>query len=57
MVGWDPPRDAEGADRELAGPLPIIYQHSRQPGDVPGYWRLANVTRIYRNGQKEDPGN
>ncbi|KAK4816655.1 hypothetical protein QYF61_019632 [Mycteria americana] len=26
-------------------------------GEVPADWRLAHVTPIYKNGQKEDPGN
>ncbi|PKU36355.1 rna-directed dna polymerase from mobile element jockey-like [Limosa lapponica baueri] len=47
--------------RELAGeltkPLSIIYQQSWSTGEVPGDWRVANVTPIYKKGQKENPGN
>ncbi|GAB0209549.1 mitochondrial enolase superfamily member 1 [Grus japonensis] len=42
---------------ELAKPLSIIYQQSWLTGEVPDDWRLANVTPIYKKGQKEDPGN
>ncbi|KAK4828567.1 hypothetical protein QYF61_027657 [Mycteria americana] len=42
---------------ELAKPLSIIYQQSWLTGEVPDNWRLANVTPIYKKGQKEDAGN
>ncbi|KFQ09537.1 hypothetical protein N329_07420, partial [Haliaeetus albicilla] len=38
-------------------PLSIIYQQSWLTGEVPVYWKLANVTPIYKKGRKEDPGN
>lgn len=41
----------------FAEPLSIIYQQSWQTGEVPADWRLANVTPIYKKGQKDDPGN
>ncbi|KAK4828141.1 hypothetical protein QYF61_023939 [Mycteria americana] len=41
----------------LTKPLSIIYQQSWLTGEVPGDWRLANVTPIYKKGRKEDPGN
>ncbi|KFQ37140.1 hypothetical protein N332_02165, partial [Mesitornis unicolor] len=41
----------------LAKPLSIIYQQSWLTGEVPVNWRPANMTAIYRKGQKEDPGN
>ncbi|KAK4823485.1 LOW QUALITY PROTEIN: hypothetical protein QYF61_002549 [Mycteria americana] len=41
----------------LTKPLTIIYQQSWLTGEVPADWRLANVTPIYKKGQKEDPGN
>ncbi|KAK4816398.1 hypothetical protein QYF61_016715 [Mycteria americana] len=42
---------------ELAKPLSIIYQQSWLTGEVLDNWRLANVTPIYKKGQKEDLGN
>ncbi|KAK4825642.1 hypothetical protein QYF61_001427 [Mycteria americana] len=41
----------------LSKPLSIIYQQSWLTGEVPADWTLANVTPIYKKGQKEDPGN
>ncbi|KAK4813305.1 LOW QUALITY PROTEIN: hypothetical protein QYF61_023456 [Mycteria americana] len=37
--------------------LSILYQQSWLTGEVPVDWRSANVTPIYKKGQKEDPGN
>ncbi|KAK4818857.1 hypothetical protein QYF61_020076 [Mycteria americana] len=41
----------------LTKPLSVIYQQSWLTGEVPVDWRLANVTLIFKKGQKEDPGN
>ncbi|KAK4815922.1 LOW QUALITY PROTEIN: hypothetical protein QYF61_010179 [Mycteria americana] len=41
----------------LSKPLSIIYQQSWLTGEVPADWRLANVTPIFKKGQKEDLGN
>ncbi|KAK4820612.1 LOW QUALITY PROTEIN: hypothetical protein QYF61_001918 [Mycteria americana] len=41
----------------LTKSLSIIYQESWLTGEVPADWRLANVTPIFKKGQKEDPGN
>ncbi|GAB0202761.1 mitochondrial enolase superfamily member 1 [Grus japonensis] len=41
----------------LTKALSIIYQQSWLTGEVPVDWRLANVTPIYKKGQKEDPRN
>ncbi|KAK4830698.1 LOW QUALITY PROTEIN: hypothetical protein QYF61_012867 [Mycteria americana] len=40
----------------LTKPLSILYQHSWITGEVPVAWRLANVTPIYKKGQKEMRG-
>jgi len=40
---------------ELAKPLSIIHEQSWLTGEVPDDWRIANVTPIYKKGQKEDP--
>ncbi|GAB0186048.1 mitochondrial enolase superfamily member 1 [Grus japonensis] len=40
----------------LTKPLSIIYQQSWLTGEVPVDWRLANVTPIYKNGEKEGNG-
>ncbi|KAK4812034.1 hypothetical protein QYF61_026172 [Mycteria americana] len=41
----------------LSKPLSILYQPSWLTGEVPVDWRLANVSPIYKKGQKEDVGN
>ncbi|GAB0188723.1 mitochondrial enolase superfamily member 1 [Grus japonensis] len=41
----------------LTKPLSTIYQQSWLTGEIPVDWRLANMTPIYKKGQKEDPGN
>ena len=33
----------------LAGPLAIIFKNSMELGQVPGDWKVANVTPIYKN--------
>ncbi|KFQ83931.1 hypothetical protein N337_03455, partial [Phoenicopterus ruber ruber] len=51
------PRVLKELAEVLIKPLSIIYQQSWLTGEVPVDWRLANVTPIYKKGQKEDPGN
>ena len=41
----------------IAEPLSIIFERSWRTGEVPGHWRKANVTPIFKKGKKEDPGN
>ncbi|KAK4830693.1 hypothetical protein QYF61_012862 [Mycteria americana] len=49
--------DLKELAKVLTKPLSIIYQQSWLTGEVPVDWRLANVTPIFKKGQKEDPGN
>jgi len=49
------PRVLRELAEELAKPLSIIFQQSWLTGEVPDNCSLANVTRIYRKGRKEDP--
>ncbi|PKU49523.1 rna-directed dna polymerase from mobile element jockey-like [Limosa lapponica baueri] len=51
------PRILRELGEVLAEPLSIIYQHSRQAGEVPADWHLANVTPIHKKGWKDDPEN
>ncbi|KFQ31002.1 hypothetical protein N332_03166, partial [Mesitornis unicolor] len=51
------PRVLRELAEELAKPLSVIYQQSWLTGEVPVYWRVANVTPIYKKGLKEDLGN
>ncbi|KAK4811461.1 LOW QUALITY PROTEIN: hypothetical protein QYF61_006395 [Mycteria americana] len=51
------PRVLRELAEALTKPLPILYQQSWLTGEVPADCRLANVTPIFKEGQKEDPGN
>ncbi|KAJ7423671.1 RNA-directed DNA polymerase from mobile element jockey-like protein [Willisornis vidua] len=50
------PRVMRELAEELAKPLSIIFQQSWLSGEVPGDWKLANVTPIHKKGCKGDPG-
>ena len=42
---------------ELAGPLTIIFNKSIQEGLLPTEWKTANVTPLFKKGDKSKPGN
>ena len=41
----------------IAGPLTRIFRKSLREGQVPQDWKHANITPIFKKGQKYDPGN
>ena len=41
----------------IAELLSIIFERSRQTGEVSEGWRIANVTAVFKKGKKEDLGN
>ncbi|PKU40189.1 rna-directed dna polymerase from mobile element hypothetical protein [Limosa lapponica baueri] len=48
------PRELED---EIAKQLPSIFEKSWQFGEVPAGWKRENITPIFKNAKKEDPGN
>jgi len=42
---------------EVGKPPSIIFEQWWQFIEVPSDWKRANITPIYENGKKEDPGN
>ncbi|RMC10190.1 hypothetical protein DUI87_12990 [Hirundo rustica rustica] len=50
------PRVMKELADELVKLLSIIYQQSWLTGEVPGDWKLANVTPIHKKGGKGDTG-
>ena len=41
----------------LCKPLCLIYNQSLQLGQLPEDWKLANVTPVFKNGQRNLPNN
>ena len=52
-----PPRVLKELNKELAKPLSILFTKSIQTGKVPKEWKNAEVTAIFKKGNKIDPGN
>ena len=42
---------------EIYLPLSEIFQRSISTGDVPNDWKKANITCIFKKGNKQEPGN
>ncbi|KFQ02972.1 hypothetical protein N330_01558, partial [Leptosomus discolor] len=42
---------------QVARPLSITFEKSWQSGEVPTDWKRGNITSMFKNGKKEDPGN
>ena len=45
------------AKHQISRPLSILFSKSLSAGKVPSEWKLANVTPIFKKGDKSQPGN
>ena len=54
--GWHP-RILKEIKEEIVIPLEIIFKKSVLTGEVPREWKLANVTPIFKKGDKKKPQN
>ena len=51
------PRVLKELAAEVATPLQIIFQSSVFSGTIPQSWKMANITPIFKKGDKRDPSN
>ena len=42
---------------EIAPALTLLFQSSLQQGEVPEDWKLANVTHLFKKGDKNNASN
>ena len=42
---------------EVAEPIYMIYEFSLLTSSIPDYWEVANITSIFKGGDRKDPGN
>jgi hypothetical protein len=52
-----PPRVLKEVCKELAEPLCCLFNKSLETGILPGDWKTAEVTALFKKGSKQDPGN
>lgn len=51
------PRVLKEVMEELVEPLKIIFRKSFETGILPTDWKVANITAIFKKGERSDPGN
>lgn len=52
-----PPKVLKELAKELAAPLSVLFNKSLETASVPNDWKKANVTAIFKKGNKSEPGN
>ena len=52
-----PTRILKMVSEEIAPVLCVIYQQSYDTGQVPSDWRQANITAVFKKGDKTNPAN
>ena len=51
------PRILKEVKYQISKPLSVLFNKSLAAGKVPSDWKLANVTPIFKKGEKSQPGN
>ena len=51
------PRVSKEISKEIAKPLSMLFNKSLESGVLPKEWKYAEVTAIFKKGNKTDPGN
>ena len=41
----------------ICGSVYYIFLKSLEPGEIPKFWELANITALRKGGDRGDPGN
>ena len=52
-----PPRVLKEVSKEIAVPLTKLFKKSIEEGQIPKDWKFAEVTAIFKKGNRTDPGN
>ena len=52
-----PPRVLKEISKEISKPLSMLFNKSLESGEIPKEWKFAEVTAIFKKGNKTDPGN
>ena len=51
------PKVLKECSQSMSYPLMLIFKRSFETGELPSFWKMANVTPIHKKGIKTDPNN
>ena len=51
------PRVLQELADQLAAPITLLFSSSMATGEIPLHWKVANVTPIFKKGDRNDPAN